>query len=64
MIRASRRIILIEHLSFEAMHPFHHYNLEDFLTDDDFRLWVKSGRPRTDFFWAKLKSGFPEKRAD
>lgn len=45
------------------MHPFHHYNLEDFLTDDDFRLWVKSGQPRTDFFWAKLKAEFPEKRA-
>lgn len=45
------------------MHPFHHYNLEDFLTDDDFRLWVKSGQPRTDFFWGKLKAEFPEKRA-
>lgn len=44
-------------------HPFHHYNLEDFLTDDDFRSWVKSGQPRTDFFWGKLKAEFPEKRA-
>lgn len=43
------------------MHPFYHYNLEDFLTDDDFRLWVKNGQPRNDFFWAKLRSEYPEK---
>ncbi|MGG7661706.1 FecR family protein [Dyadobacter sp. BHUBP1] len=43
------------------MHPFYHYNLEDFLTDDDFRGWVKNGRPRNDFFWAKLRSEYPEK---
>lgn len=43
------------------MHPFYHYNLEDFLTDDDFRVWVKNGQPRNDFFWAKLRSEFPEK---
>lgn len=43
------------------MHPFYHYNLEDFLTDDDFRLWVKNGQPRNDFFWAKLRSDYPEK---
>ncbi|OJV19975.1 MAG: hypothetical protein BGO21_11310 [Dyadobacter sp. 50-39] len=43
------------------MHPFYHYNLEDFLTDDDFRGWVKSGQPRNDFFWAKLRSEYPEK---
>lgn len=43
------------------MHPFYHYNLEDFLTDDDFRGWVKNGQPRNDFFWAKLRSEYPEK---
>jgi transmembrane sensor len=43
------------------MHPFYHYNLEDFLTDDDFRGWVKSRQPRNDFFWAKLRSEYPEK---
>lgn len=43
------------------MHPFYHYNLEDFLTDDDFRVWVKNGQPRNDFFWAKLRSEYPEK---
>ncbi|SDE09131.1 FecR family protein [Dyadobacter soli] len=43
------------------MHPFYHYNLEDFLTDDDFRGWVKNGQPRNDFFWAKLRSDYPEK---
>jgi len=46
------------------MEKYRKYRLEDFLLDDEFCEWVRSGAVMADSFWAKLLSVYPEKKDD
>ena len=41
---------------------YKNFRLEDFLADEDFRLWVLKEDSRLDFFWKKWMTLHPEKK--
>ncbi|MDF7820333.1 FecR family protein [Runella sp. MFBS21] len=46
------------------MKSYKHYGFEEFLADDDFQQWVRTGSPIELTIWQRLIDDFPEKKAD
>ncbi|MGM9507256.1 FecR family protein [Larkinella sp. GY13] len=46
------------------MKEYKDYNLEDFLFDEKFQQWVRSGSPDQVSFWRKLTAAYPDKKAE
>ncbi len=46
------------------MKSYKHYGFEEFLADDDFHQWVRTGSPVELTVWQRLIDDFPEKKAD
>ncbi|MCF0062885.1 FecR family protein [Dyadobacter chenwenxiniae] len=44
------------------MKNYDKYNLEDFLLDEDFRLWVTQHDQNASDFWTKIEGQYPEKK--
>ncbi|MFC5411163.1 FecR family protein [Larkinella bovis] len=46
------------------MKKYKDYNLEDFLFDEKFQQWVRSGSPEQVSFWRNLTAAYPDKKAE
>jgi transmembrane sensor len=46
------------------MKQYKDYEVEDFLADDDFVQWIRSGSPGNGLIWQELLAAYPEKKAD
>lgn len=47
-----------------AMKEYKDYNLEDFLFDEKFQQWVRSGSPEQGNLWRDLTAAYPEKKTE
>lgn len=46
------------------MKSYKDYKLEDFLTDDDFQQWIRSGAPASVSQWQELLDKYPDKKPE
>ncbi|MGV3557924.1 FecR family protein [Larkinella arboricola] len=47
-----------------AMKEYKDYNLEDFLFDEKFQHWVRSGSPVQETIWRDITAAYPDKKAE
>ncbi|GAB3262892.1 FecR family protein [Larkinella harenae] len=48
----------------DTMKEYKDYNLEDFLFDEKFQQWVRSGSPEQETFWQNITAAYPDKKVE